>query len=95
MYDDNLAILEDADYTADMFWLEGEESEDSFPFTADEEMDMVTLDQAATIIQEMREKFKDASSSTAENIARFQESAQNATKGIKDFLNTIQEMRGE
>ena len=57
MYDENLGILEDADYTADMFWLDGEESDDSFSFSADEEMDIVSLDQAAVLIQEMTDRF--------------------------------------
>ena len=57
MYDENLAILEDADYAADMFWFEGEESDDSFPFGVDEEMDMVSLDRTAALIQEMADRF--------------------------------------
>lgn len=93
MYDENLAILEDADYAADMFWLEGEESDDSFPFGVDEEMDMVSLDRAAALIQEMTNKFDNIAWNADGAIARLRESAYSATKSIEEFLNAYTQLR--
>lgn len=93
MYDENLGILEDADYTADIFWLEGEESDDSFPFCIDEEMDMVSLDRAAALIQEMTDRFNNIAWNADGTITQLRESASNATKSIEEFLNAYAQLR--
>lgn len=93
MYDENLSILEDADYTADMFWIEGEESDDSFPFSVDEEMDMVSLDRTAALIQEMTNRFDNIAWNADGAITQLRESASNATKNIEKFLNAYTQLR--
>lgn len=93
MYDENLSFLEDADYAADMFWLEGEESDDSFPFGVDEEMDMVSLDRASALIQEMTDKFNNIAWNADGAITQLRESAYNATKNIEEFLNAYAKLR--
>ena len=57
MYDENLTILENADYAADMFWLDEKRLDDSSSFSTDEEMNMIFLDRAAALIQEITDKF--------------------------------------
>lgn len=93
MYDENLGILEDADYTADMFWIEGEESDDSFPFGVDEEMDMVSLDRTAALIQEMTNRFDNIAWNADGAITQLRESASNAIKNIEKFLNAYTQLR--
>ena len=92
MFDENLAILEGADYAADTFWLE-EELEDSFPFSIDEEMDMVALDRAAILIQEMADRFNYIPWNADGAITQLRESANNAIENIEKFLSAYTQLQ--
>ena len=93
MYDETLSILEDADYTADMFWL-GEESKDSSPFEIDDELDMVTIDRTATLIEEMSHHFDDIFAWQADGtIYELREAANSAAFYINRFLKAYDELK--
>lgn len=96
MYDESLSILEDADYTADKFWLEGEEFEDSFPFGIDEEMSLVSIERAATLIDELSAQYDlfSVSADEMENVlVKMRDAARKATKDIKHFIDTYEKLR--
>lgn len=104
MYDDNITFLEDADYIGDMFWLDREESADfspfwteeesvdSFPFGVEEEMDLVSLDRTAALIQEMTDRFKDMHWNADGAIAQLRESAKIIETNLKTFSEAYQQL---
>ena len=95
MYDENLSILEDADYNGDIFWLQ-EECLDSFSSDIDDEMDMITIDRAAYLIEEMARRFNDIDSSADGSVRILREAASKIAINIEDFLSAytrLKEMR--
>lgn len=98
MYDENLTILEGADYTADTFWFEGEESTDPFPLNFDDdELDMVTIDQTAALIKEMSERFDSSTFDYVKSLSKLHDAAYKATVSLQNFVdmyNKVKNMEG-
>jgi hypothetical protein len=78
MYDENLSILEGADYNADVFWLEGT-SEDPFNITIEQELDLVSIDRTASLIKQLSENLD-------ESYSAVRDAAYNAAQAIDKFI---------
>ena len=78
MYDENLSILEGADYNADIFWLEGT-SEDPFNITIEQELDLVSIDRTASLIKQLSENLD-------ESYSTVRDAAYNAAQAIDKFI---------
>ena len=83
MYDENLSILEGADYAADTFWLEGEELKDSFPFGEEQdlelELDLVSIDRMSSLIRDLSENLD-------ERFFSVRDAGYNASQAIDKFV---------
>lgn len=95
MYDENLGILETADYKADTFWLE-EGYYDDFTLDIDEEMDLVSIERASSLIEELVSQY-DSISMTSEKLEdafiKMRDAANNAAKSIQHFINTYEKLK--
>ena len=93
MFDENLSILEDADYTADLFWFEKPPFYSS-SFNIDDEINMVTVDQVSTLVQEMSQEFDDLFPWDADgSIKQLRDSARKIEVEIKNFLAAYERLR--
>lgn len=91
MYDDNLSFLEIADYNADSFWLEGEDSSyDDFSFDTDKEMDLISLEQASST---MKNLMKDIDVCT-DNFKILSKKAETASFAIQNFIEEYENYFG-
>lgn len=95
MFDENLSILEDADYAADTFWFEEERNLKNEPlFEIDDEIDIVTVECTSTLIQEMSQRFDDLFPWSADgSIKQLRDSAQKIEVEIKNFLAAYERLR--
>lgn len=95
MYDENFSILEGADYNADTFWLEEEESIDSLPLNFDDdELDMVTIDQTVALIKEMSERFDNNSTfDFVKSLSKLHDAAYKATVSLQSFVDMYNKVK--
>lgn len=95
MFDENLSILEGADYAADTFWFEEERDlKDGLLFEINDEIDIVTVECTSTLIQEMSQRFDDFFSWNADgSIKQLRDSAQKIEVEIKNFLAAYERLR--
>lgn len=76
MYDETLGTFEVSDYQTDSFWLEGGYES---PFGVEEELDLVSIDRAASLIRDMSNKLD-------EKYSEVRDAAYNAGQAIDEFI---------
>ena len=91
-----MGILETADYKADTFWLEEGYYNDNFTLDIDEEMDLVSIERASSLIEELVSQY-DSISITSEKLEdafiKMRDAANNAAKSIRYFINTYEKLK--